>query len=85
MPILKYIYKYLIRPFLYCRGFNDAINGFGDDGWSMLSSDGAEDVIVAVNSRKNLATTSIPLSPLGGVLCAKASMLLQVNSGSFLN
>ncbi|KAF3632903.1 hypothetical protein FXO37_27281 [Capsicum annuum] len=43
-----------------CRGFNDAINGFSDDGWSMLSSDGAEDVI---NSRKNLATTSVPLSP----------------------
>ncbi|KAJ8543935.1 hypothetical protein K7X08_025553 [Anisodus acutangulus] len=60
-----------------CRGFNDAINGFSDDGWSMLSSDGAEDVIVAVNSRKNLATTSIPLSPIGGILCAKASMLLQ--------
>ncbi|XP_006340193.1 homeobox-leucine zipper protein REVOLUTA [Solanum tuberosum] len=60
-----------------CRGFNDAINGFGDDGWSMLSSDGAEDVIVAVNSRKNLATTSVPLSSLGGILCAKASMLLQ--------
>ncbi|PHU06942.1 hypothetical protein BC332_23431 [Capsicum chinense] len=39
-----------------CRGFNDAINGFSDDGWSMLSSDGAEDVI---NSRKNLATTSV--------------------------
>ncbi|XP_009624236.1 homeobox-leucine zipper protein REVOLUTA [Nicotiana tomentosiformis] len=59
------------------RGFNDAINGFSDDGWSLLSSDGGEDVIVAVNSRKNIATTSVPLSPLGGILCAKASMLLQ--------
>ncbi|OAY38016.1 homeobox-leucine zipper protein REVOLUTA isoform X1 [Manihot esculenta] len=62
------------------RGFNDAINGFNDDGWSLMSCDGAEDVIIAVNSTKNLSSTSNPansLSFLGGVLCAKASMLLQ--------
>ncbi|CAK9165184.1 unnamed protein product [Ilex paraguariensis] len=59
------------------RGFNDAINGFNDDGWSLMNSDGAEDVIVAVNSTKNLCTTSNTLSLLGGILCAKASMLLQ--------
>ncbi|KAL5764059.1 hypothetical protein ACOSP7_016404 [Xanthoceras sorbifolium] len=62
------------------RGFNDAINGFNDDGWSVINCDGAEDVIIAVNSTKSLSTTSTlvnSLSFLGGILCAKASMLLQ--------
>ncbi|KAK7312572.1 hypothetical protein VNO77_36521 [Canavalia gladiata] len=62
------------------RGFNDAVNGFNDDGWSVLNCDGAEDVIIAVNSTKNLSGTSNPASSLtflGGILCAKASMLLQ--------
>ncbi|KAK7261349.1 hypothetical protein RIF29_27658 [Crotalaria pallida] len=62
------------------RGFNTAVNGFNDDGWSVLNCDGAEDVIITVNSTKNLSGTSNPSSfpPfLGGVLCAKASMLLQ--------
>ncbi|KAA8544052.1 hypothetical protein F0562_021771 [Nyssa sinensis] len=62
------------------RGFNDAINGFIDDGWSLMNCDGAEDVIVAVNSTKNLSATSNPsnsFSLLGGILCARASMLLQ--------
>ncbi|XP_068652808.1 homeobox-leucine zipper protein REVOLUTA-like [Aristolochia californica] len=69
------------------RGFNDAINGFSDDGWSLLSSDGNEDVVVAINSSKNMGTNaglanSIPLP--GGVLCAKASMLLQNVSPALL-
>ncbi|KAJ0020398.1 hypothetical protein Pint_32160 [Pistacia integerrima] len=62
------------------RGFNDAINGFNDDGWSLMNCDGAEDVIIAVNSTKGLNATSNnanSLSFLGGILCAKASMLLQ--------
>ncbi|MBA0658374.1 hypothetical protein Goklo_010584 [Gossypium klotzschianum] len=62
------------------RGFNDAINGFNDDGWSIMSCDGTEDVIIAINSIKSFSSTSNPanaLSFLGGVLCAKASMLLQ--------
>ncbi|RYQ97998.1 hypothetical protein Ahy_B08g094072 isoform B [Arachis hypogaea] len=62
------------------RGFNDAVNGFNDDGWSVLNCDGAEDVIIAVSSTKNFSGTSNPASSLtflGGILCAKASMLLQ--------
>ncbi|XP_051120926.1 homeobox-leucine zipper protein REVOLUTA-like isoform X2 [Andrographis paniculata] len=59
------------------RGFNDAINGFNDDGWSLLNCDGAEDVVVAINSAKHLTTGLNALSLLGGILCAKASMLLQ--------
>ncbi|KAF8408781.1 hypothetical protein HHK36_004850 [Tetracentron sinense] len=66
-----------------CRGFNDAVNGFPDDGWSLMGSDGMEDVTIVINSspRKLLGSqvnTSTMLPTLGGgVLCAKASMLLQ--------
>ncbi|KAM7279459.1 hypothetical protein ACFE04_006593 [Oxalis oulophora] len=62
------------------RGFNDAINGFNDDGWSVVNCEGADDVIITVNSTKNLSFTSNhahSLAFLGGILCAKASMLLQ--------
>lgn len=67
-----------------CRGFNDAVNGFPDDGWSLMSSDGAEDVTIAFNSSPNkLVGSHVNSSQLfsaigGGILCAKASMLLQV-------
>lgn len=67
--------------YLTCRGFNDAVNGFNDDGWTIMNCDGADDVIIAVNSIKNLSSTSNSASSLtflGGVICAKASMLLQV-------
>ncbi|ONK67344.1 uncharacterized protein A4U43_C06F19190 [Asparagus officinalis] len=61
------------------KGFNDAVNGFTDDGWSLLGSDGVEDVTIMINSSpdKLLGSSSI-FSPIGGgILCAKASMLLQ--------
>lgn len=48
-----------------------------------MNGDGVEDVIVAVNSTKNLNNNSMnssnSLSYLGGILCAKASMLFQVS------
>ncbi|KAL8057602.1 hypothetical protein ABFX02_04G194400 [Erythranthe guttata] len=61
------------------RGFNGAINGFNDDGWSLLNcNDNAEDVIIAVTSAKNLTSSSNTIPMVGGgILCAKASMLLQ--------
>ncbi|XP_077253799.1 homeobox-leucine zipper protein HOX32-like [Tasmannia lanceolata] len=64
------------------RGFNDAVNGFSDDGWSLMSSDGVEDVTILINSSPSKLlgshVNSTLLSTLGGgVLCAKASMLLQ--------
>lgn len=67
------------------RGFNDAVNGFADDGWSLMSSDGVEDVTIMINSSPNKFLgsqygTSMFSTFGGGVLCAKASMLLQVNS-----
>ncbi|CAK9142881.1 unnamed protein product [Ilex paraguariensis] len=65
-----------------CKGFNDGINGFVDDGWSIMASDGMEDVTIAINSSpsKFLGPQYNTLSMLptfGGVLCAKASMLLK--------
>ncbi|PON54767.1 Octamer-binding transcription factor [Parasponia andersonii] len=64
-----------------CRGFNDAVNGFADDGWSLLGSDGVEDVTIVVNPSSNKflgSQYSASIFPtFGGVLCAKASMLLQ--------
>lgn len=67
-----------------CRGFNEALNGFTDEGWSMLESDGIDDVTVHVNSSPS-KMMGVQLSYVNGfpsmsnaVLCAKASMLLQV-------
>lgn len=51
-----------------------------------MSSDGAEDVTIAINSSPNKLIGSHVNSPQlfsaigGGILCAKASMLLQVCS-----
>ena len=64
------------------RGFNDAINGFGDDGWSIMGCDGVEDVVIASNSMKKTnshANSMNAVSLPDGVICAKASMLLQVS------
>ncbi|KAF7830109.1 Homeobox-leucine zipper protein ATHB-8 [Senna tora] len=65
------------------KGFNEAVNGFADDGWSMLESDGIDDVTLLVNSSPNkmmganLGYNNGFLSISSSVLCAKASMLLQ--------
>lgn len=63
------------------RGFNDAVNGFADDGWSVMDKNGAEDITIVIKS--SLAKfpesqySSSLLPTFSGVLCAKASMLLQ--------
>nr|ABD75296.1 class III homeodomain-leucine zipper protein C3HDZ1 [Phaeoceros carolinianus] len=66
------------------RGFNEAVNGFSDDGWNTIVTDGMDDVSVAFNSSPHCkqlgaqATSTDRLCSLGGgILCAKASMLLQ--------
>ncbi|CAN6456673.1 unnamed protein product [Victoria cruziana] len=65
------------------RGFNEAVNGFPDDGWSLLSNDGMDDITVLVNSSLSKSIgTNFPSangfsSITSAVLCAKASMLLQ--------
>ncbi|XP_014501941.1 homeobox-leucine zipper protein ATHB-8 isoform X2 [Vigna radiata var. radiata] len=66
------------------KGFNEAVNGFADDGWSMLESDGIDDVTLLVNSSPskmmgaNLGYNNNGFPSMSSsVLCAKASMLLQ--------
>ncbi|ERN15110.1 hypothetical protein AMTR_s00056p00085520 [Amborella trichopoda] len=65
------------------KGFNEALNGFTDDGWSLLGNDGMDDVTILVNSSPakimaaNLTSTNGFPTVCGAVLCAKASMLLQ--------
>lgn len=67
------------------RGFNEALNGFTDEGWSLLGNDGMDDVTILVNSSPdklmglNLSYTNGFTSISNAVLCAKASMLLQVS------
>lgn len=65
------------------RGFNEALNGFTDEGWSTIGNDGVDDVTVLVNSSPDklmaLNLTYTNGFPAVGhtILCAKASMLLQ--------
>ncbi|KAL9156845.1 hypothetical protein ABFS82_09G106500 [Erythranthe guttata] len=65
------------------RGFNEALNGFNDEGWSLLGNDGMDDITILVNSNPDkLITLNTPFtngynSISNSVLCAKASMLLQ--------
>ncbi|VAH74399.1 unnamed protein product [Triticum turgidum subsp. durum] len=65
------------------RGFNETLGGLADDGWSVIESDGVDDVCISVNSSPSkvmscTATFSDGLPMVStGVLCAKASMLLQ--------
>ncbi|KAK1434133.1 hypothetical protein QVD17_11051 [Tagetes erecta] len=64
------------------RGFNEAVNGFTDDGWSLIDNDGVDDVTILVNSSpEKLMGLNLPFengyTPVShAVLCAKASMLL---------
>ncbi|XP_042021292.1 homeobox-leucine zipper protein ATHB-15-like isoform X1 [Salvia splendens] len=65
------------------RGFNEALNGFGDEGWSLIGNDGVDDITILVNSNPeklmglNISPTSGYNSICSSILCAKASMLLQ--------
>eukprot|EP00250_Pteridium_aquilinum_P007295 c17044_g2_i1 orf=171-2891(-) len=60
------------------KGFNDAVNAFADDGWTATVSDGVDDVTVAVKFPSADRELGVRLqSTQGGIMCAKASMLLQ--------
>lgn len=73
-----------------CRGFNEAVNGFTDEGWSMIESDGIDDVTVHVNSSPAKLMGAMLTYANGfpsmssAVLCAKASMLLQVQISLYI-
>ncbi len=65
------------------RGFNQAVNGFVEDGWAATVSDGMDDVSVMINESSTTKSSQIASERFlctlgGGILCAKASMLLQV-------
>jgi hypothetical protein len=67
------------------RGFNEAVNTFTDDGWTTLGSDGMDDVSIVINPTPTMKSTGgqnasdrVLFALGGGILCAKASMLLQV-------
>ncbi|KAG7025829.1 Homeobox-leucine zipper protein ATHB-15, partial [Cucurbita argyrosperma subsp. argyrosperma] len=65
------------------RGFNEALNGFNDEGWSVMGNDGMDDVTILVNSSPdklmglNISFANGFSSISNAVLCARASMLLQ--------
>lgn len=76
---------YKILSTVACRGFNEALNGFTDEGWTVMGNDGVDDVTIVVNSSPeklmglNLSFTNGFPAVSNAVLCAKASMLLQVS------
>ncbi|KAK4756480.1 hypothetical protein SAY87_006607 [Trapa incisa] len=65
------------------RGFNEALNGFNDEGWSVMGNDGIDDVTILINSSPeklmglNLTFNNGFHAISSAVLCARASMLLQ--------
>ncbi|XP_022964454.1 homeobox-leucine zipper protein ATHB-15-like isoform X1 [Cucurbita moschata] len=65
------------------RGFNEALNGFNDEGWSVMGNDGMDDVTILINSSPdklmglNISFANGFSSISNAVLCARASMLLQ--------
>ncbi|KAI4381905.1 hypothetical protein MLD38_007925 [Melastoma candidum] len=65
------------------RGFNEALNGFSDEGWTVMGNDGIDDVTILVNSSPdklmglNLTFSNGFPAMSNAVLCARASMLLQ--------
>ncbi|MCO5561856.1 hypothetical protein L7F22_015481 [Adiantum nelumboides] len=70
------------------KGFNEAVNGFLDDGWAPLPGDGVDDVTVTVkhpaNTREQLTSHLSSSTINSSIICAKASMLLQNVPPAFL-
>ncbi|KAG9143317.1 hypothetical protein Leryth_010230 [Lithospermum erythrorhizon] len=65
------------------RGFNEALNGFNDEGWTLMGNDGMDDITILVNSSPeklmglNLSFSNGFAPVSNAVMCLKASMLLQ--------
>lgn len=67
------------------RGFNDAINSFPDEGWVSIINDGPSTVSIYINppsNAKHIGGMEAGPRNRSGILCAKASLLLQVSLGS---
>ncbi|XP_075494855.1 homeobox-leucine zipper protein HOX9-like [Primulina tabacum] len=56
------------------RGFNDAVNGFNEDGWQLMNMGAPKDAIISMKR------TNINMgfdTPYDGVICMKTTVLLQ--------
>ncbi|KAH9288226.1 hypothetical protein KI387_032343, partial [Taxus chinensis] len=74
-----------------CRGFNEAVNTLPDDGWISLSKDGMRDIAICIKPLSNckpkqneISMLNSPCSTDMGILCVKASLLLQEVSPTML-
>ncbi|MCO5609461.1 hypothetical protein L7F22_063687 [Adiantum nelumboides] len=60
------------------KGFNDALNAFVDDGWTQPANDGIDDVTVVVKYPSVDQKFGVRFQSMRkGIMCAKASVLLQ--------
>ncbi|KAI5073334.1 hypothetical protein GOP47_0011347 [Adiantum capillus-veneris] len=60
------------------KGFNDAVNAFVDDGWTQAASDGVDDVTIVVKYPSVDRDLGVRVQSIRkGIMCAKASVLLQ--------
>ncbi|GER43234.1 homeobox leucine-zipper protein [Striga asiatica] len=55
------------------RGFNDAVNCFSEDGWTLMGASSSDDVIMSTKRATNLGV----YANCDSILCLKASLLLQ--------
>lgn len=63
---------------LIIRGFNDAVNCFPDEGWVSIINDGLSAVSVHINPPNCKQLGEARTRVRGGIVCAKAFLLLQV-------
>ncbi|XP_042017942.1 homeobox-leucine zipper protein HOX9-like [Salvia splendens] len=55
------------------RGFNEAVNCFSEDGWSIMNPDVSDDLIMSVKRKKTFGDSG----NFDSILCVKSSLLLQ--------
>eukprot|EP01018_Ginkgo_biloba_P031257 Gb_18240 [translate_table: standard] len=89
----KIQHPYEIRSYSQrlCRGFNEAVSTLPDDGWISLSKEGLGDVTICMKPLSNCRAMQNQMSSLNslcstdtGILCVKASLLLQEVSPTML-
>ncbi|XP_073131135.1 homeobox-leucine zipper protein REVOLUTA-like isoform X2 [Henckelia pumila] len=55
------------------RGFNDAVNGFNEDGWQLMNMVSPKGAIVSMKRTNNMGSAT----NYDGVICVKTTVLLQ--------
>lgn len=71
--------KWLLFSYLF-RSFNDAINGFTEDGWILMNPGVPGDLIVSIRRHANFENSA----NYHNIFCVKSSVLLQVSYKSNL-